>query len=64
MKDLRYLLIIIAIIAFAHATKRSSQEKTQAKFLPDIPDAKEQRHIDSSRIEAVNTGSSVAISYD
>ncbi len=64
MKDLRYLLFIIAVIAFAHATKRNSQEKTQAKFLPDIPDAKEQRHIDSTRIEAVNRGIVTATSYD
>lgn len=64
MKDLRYLLLIIAVIAFAHATKRNSQEKTQAKFLPDIPDAKEQRHIDSTRIEAVNRGSVIATSFD
>jgi len=64
MKDLRYLLLIIAVIAFAHATKRNSQDKTQAKFLPDIPDAKEQRHIDSARIEAVNRGSVIATSFD
>jgi len=64
MKDLRYLLLLIAVIAFAHATKKNSHEKTQAKFLPDIPDAREQRHIDSTRIEAVNRGSAIVASYD
>ncbi len=54
MKDLKYLLLLIAIVAFAHATKKDPQDKAQAKFLPDIPDVKEQKQNDSVRIGVLN----------
>jgi hypothetical protein len=55
MKDFKYLLLLICFVIFAHATRKYPPEKTQAKFLPDIPDAREQKRIDSVRTEALNT---------
>ena len=53
MKDLKYLLLLICVVTFAHATKNYSTEKTQAKFLPDIPDNRVQKKLDSGRTEAL-----------
>jgi hypothetical protein len=52
MKDLKYLLLIICFVIVAHATKKSTENKNQAKFLPDIPDYKEQKETDSGRVDA------------
>jgi hypothetical protein len=52
MKDLKYLILLICFVIFAHATKKYSSERTEAKFLPDIPDSREQKKLDSLRTEA------------
>ena len=54
MKDLKYLLILIGFVVFAHATKNGEQERIEAKSLHDMPDIKEQKQSDSGRIEVLN----------
>ncbi len=64
MKDLKYLLLLIGFIIFAHATKNTSIEKTQARFLPDLPDVKEQKTDDSVRIQASNGPIVIPVVYN
>jgi hypothetical protein len=52
MKDSKYLLLVICFVIVAHATKKTVENKNQAKFLPDIPDFKVQKETDSGRVDA------------
>ncbi|HVM88106.1 MAG TPA: hypothetical protein VMT76_07940 [Puia sp.] len=55
MKDLKYLLLLICFVTLAHATKKYSSDRTEAKFLPDVPVLKEQKKADSvMKREAAN----------
>jgi hypothetical protein len=64
MKDLKYLLLVIGFVIVAHATKNSADRKNQAKFLPDIPDLKEQKETDSGRIQANNRQIIIPATYN
>jgi hypothetical protein len=64
MKDLKYLLLLIAFVIVAHVTKNTSTEKSQAKFLPDQPDVRGQKRIDSSSIEMMNKVPAISVLYN
>ncbi|HLK30584.1 MAG TPA: hypothetical protein VKT28_18530 [Puia sp.] len=64
MKDLKYLLLLIGFVILAHITKGTTQEKAQAKFLPDMPDLKEEKKSDSGRTEVLNRFSAIPVVYN